>query len=267
MLPKKLFSLQNNSLISKWSQIDSLIEEVNSYEFTNQDLLQQSLDLLYKMVDAHDLPHFSFLLAQLKLLFKPPEGRRYDTNTMMFAMQLHNISPSAYRMIRRSGCVVLPSSEKITQLLSGSLQDINLKHLFDQLKSQQKLVNIMFDEVKLLETLRFTGGHVKGYAENVEHQQEVLASHAMVVEVACHYGGPKYILRVVPCKKLKTDQLKEILLKASSAVVTAGGSVICLICDNCNTNRSVFSKLGGPGMSYIPSIQEQPMFLVYDFVP
>ena len=117
-----------------------------------------------------------------------------------------------------------------------SLQDSNLKTLFDQLKSQQRLVNLMFDEVKLVETLRFSGGHVLGYSQNaVEGDYEMLASHAMVVEIACHFGGPRYILRVLPCKKLTSDQLKELLIEAGSAVVGAGGTVISLICDNCNT--------------------------------
>ena len=92
----------------------------------------------------------------------------------------------------------------------------------------------------------------------------MLASHAMVVEVACHFGGPRYILRVLPCKKLTSDQLKELLIEAGSAVVGAGSTVISLICDNCNTNHSVYSKLGGPGSCQVLSIQEQSVFLVYD---
>ena len=154
-------------------------------------------------------------------------------------------------MIRRSGLIILPSTEKVKQMLARSLQDSNLKTLFDQLKPQQRLVNLMFDEVKLVETLRFSGGHVLGYSQNAVEggDYEMLASHAMVVEIACHFGGPRYILRVLPCKKLTSDQLKELLIEAGSAVVGAGGTVISLICDNCNTNRSVYSKLGGPGSS------------------
>jgi len=102
----------------------------------------------------------------------------------------------------------------------------------------------MFDEVKLVETLRFSGWHVLGYTQNAtaDGDHEILASHAMVVEVACRFGDPCYILRVLPCKKLTADQLKELLIEAASAVVGAGGTVISLICDNCNINRSVYSR-------------------------
>lgn len=201
-------------------------------------------------------------------MFKFPNGRRFHTDTLIFAMQLHNISPSAYKMIRRSGLIILPSTKKIKEVLSSSLQDSNLKTLFDQLQPQQLLVNLMFDEVKLVKTLRFSEGHVLGYAQNVVagSDHEMLASHAMVVEVACHFGGPRYILRVLPCKILAADKLSEFLIEAASAVVGAGSTVISLICDNCNTNRSVYSKLGGPGSCQVLSIQEQSMFLVYDYV-
>ncbi|KAI6653987.1 hypothetical protein LOD99_3163 [Oopsacas minuta] len=170
------------------------------------------------MTEAHELAHFTFLLSQLSLIFKPPDGRRFDTDTMIFAVQLHNISPSAYKMIRRSGLIILPSTEKVKQMLAWGLQDSNLKTLFDQLKPQQRLVNLMFDEVKLVETLRFSGGHVLGYSQNTAAggDHEMLASHAMMVEVACHFGGPHYILRVLPCKKLTSDQLKELLIEAGS---------------------------------------------------
>ena len=129
------------------------------------------------------------------------------------------------------------------------------------------LVNLMFDEVKLVETLRFSRGHVLGYSHNAEASgdHEFLSSHAMVVEVACHFGRPRYILRVLPCKKLPSDQLKELLIEAGSAVVGTGGTVISLVCYNCNTNRSVNSKLGGPEVVEL-SIQEQSMFLVYDYL-
>ena len=267
-VPKRLFPLHKNSLLSKWSQIRSISDQVNTYECTSKEILQHVISQLCEVTEAHELAHFNFLLSQLCLMFKPPDGRRFETDTMIFALQLHDISPSAYKMIRRSGLIILPSTKRVKQMLASIQQDSNLRTLFDRLKPQQRLVNLMFDEVKLVETLRFSGRHVLGYAQNAAAggEHEMLASHAMVVEVACHFGGPRYILRVLPCKKLTSDQLKELVIEAASAVVGAGGTVISLICDNCNANRSVYSKLGGPGSCQVLSVQEQPMFLVYDYV-
>ena len=67
-----------------------------------------------------------------------------------------------------------------------------LKGLLSSHKSQQKLVNILFDEVKLTQAIRFSGGHVHGQAENIK-AGEALATHALVIEIVCHYGGPKLV--------------------------------------------------------------------------
>ena len=116
--------------------------------------------------------------------------------------------------------------------------------------------------MKLTETLRYSGGCVFGYAQNGSGDAEVLATHALVIEVVCHFGGPKYILRIHTVVKLNSDQLKEILLHALVAVCNAGGTTISCVCDNCNTNVAVYRKLGGPGKSFIDSYD----FLVYDYV-
>ena len=66
-------------------------------------------------------------------------------------------------MLRKSGSVVLPRVELLKKLFSCSLHDKNLEQLFQKLKPYLKrLVNILFDEVKLTETLRYSGGRVVG---------------------------------------------------------------------------------------------------------
>ena len=259
---KKLFPLQKNSLISRWSQIKSIINIIDQHEFESSDYMEVALEYMNLMTDCHDSPHFIFLVSQLHLFFKPAKGRRFDKNTLLFALQVHNLSHSAYRMIRKSGSIILPCISIIKNMLCRSIQDDNLKVLFEQLKPEQRLVNMMFDEVKLTEALRFSGGHILGYAQN---NDGILASHAMVIEIACHYGGPQYVLRVIPCAKLTADQLKDFLLEAIYATFTAGGSIISVICDNCQTNRSVYNKLGGPDEVKLPNIGHT-VFLVYDYV-
>ena len=110
-------------------------------------------------------------------------------------------------MVRKSSSIVLPRVELLKKLLSCSIHDEKLEQLFQKLQPQQCLVNILFDEVKLTETLRYLGGRVVGYAQNGSGDTEVLATHALVIEVVCQFGGPKYILRIYPVAKLNSDQL------------------------------------------------------------
>ena len=213
-----------------------------------------------------ELSHYQFLYAQLGLLLTAPKGRRFDRNLYVLAAKLHSISPAAYIMLRKSGAIALPRVELLKKLLSNSLHDENLRPLLQELQPQQRLVNILFDEVKLTETLRYSGGHVVGYAQNGSGDAEVLATYALVTEVVCHFGGPKYILRIHPVAKLNSDQLKGILLlEALASVSNAGGTTISCIYDNRNTNVSVYDKSGGASRVFI-DILSSHAFLVYDYV-
>ena len=72
-------------------------------------------------------------------------------------------------------------------------------------------------------------------------------------------------MRIIPCAKLSAYQLKDFLLEAINTISTAGGSIISVIGDNCQTNRSVYGKLGGPGKVELPT-NGLSVFLVYDYV-
>ena len=234
------------------------------YKFKNADYLKSALQELSQM-SCSDLPHFQFVYSQLQLLLTHLEGRRFDRNLYILAAELHNISPAAYRMLRKSGSVVLPRVKLLKKLLSSSLHDKNLEQIFQKLKPQQRLVNSLFDEVKLIETLRYSGVRVVGYAQNGSCDSEVLTTHSLVIEVVCHFGGPKYILRIYSVAELDLDQLKEVLLKALVAVTNAGGTIISRVDDNCKTNVAVYGKLGSPGKAFINAINSH-IFLVFDYV-
>ena len=208
VVPKKEFPLQKNSLVSKWTQIDDIVNVVGRYDADNNDYLKNVLRSLDSMTDIYDSAYYQFLRGQLQLLLCVPNARRFDKQTLVIAAELYSISPAAYKMLRRSGVLALPCVTTMKRLLRGSFQDANLPPLFQKLKPQQRLVNLLFDEVKLTQTLRFSGGHILGYEQNGDN--EVLATHALVLEIVCHHGGTRHILRVCPVAKLKSDDLKSI---------------------------------------------------------
>ena len=251
------FSVNGPSLIK-------ILSCIMEYEFKDTDYLKCALEELNRM-SCSDSPHYQFLYAQLQWLLTSPKGRLFDKNLYVLAAELHTISPAACRMLWKSGSIVLPREELLKKLLSNSLDDENLKQLFQKLQPQQCLVNMLFDEMKLTETLRCSGGRVVGNAQNGSGDGEVLATHALVIEVVCHFGGPKYILHIYPVAKLNSDQLKEILLAAVIAVSNVGGIIISCVCDNCNTNVAIYGKLCSPGKIFIDAINSYA-FLVYVYV-
>jgi hypothetical protein len=115
---------------------------------------------LNKMTDVFETPNFHFLLAQMQMLLIPKNNFRYSKHTSVLAAELLCVSPAAYRMIRRSGILKLPKEQAVRELMSNSLQDQNVSAVFQEIQPQQRLVNLISDEVKLKSALRFTSGHV-----------------------------------------------------------------------------------------------------------
>ena len=70
---------------------------------------------------------------------------------------------------------MLPDEKVIRRLLNKSLSDENLGKLFHELKPQQRLVKVIFDEMKLKHALRFVGGHINGQSSG----SETLATSAL----------------------------------------------------------------------------------------
>ena len=83
-------------------------------------------------------------------------GRRFTKYTLVLAAELFCISPAAYRMLRNSGAICLPYENRVRELLSHASNDINLEKLLVELKPEQRLLNLLFDEVKLVSAVRFT---------------------------------------------------------------------------------------------------------------
>ena len=86
-----------------------------------------------------------------------------------------------------------------------------------------------------------------------------------MIELVCHYGGPKYIFRIYPVNKLNAQQLRPMLLEAANAVVQKGGHLLSMTCDNCTLNQATYKALGGPGKVDLQTIGIS-VFMLYDYV-
>ena len=259
-VPKTLLDIQKNHYIHKWSKLKYITAVIDEHLPSNSDRLSVLMNQLSELEDFQDSTHFQFLLAQLDLMSKPENRRRYSKHIIVFAVELFGVSPAAYRMIRRSKSILLPRERRVREILSKTDGESNLAQLLEALPPEQRLVNVLFDEVKLVGNTRFTAGHVLGMAEN---QPDKKATHAFVIELVCHHGGPTWVLRVVPVTGLKGYEIKNLLVKTVASIRQNGGLPIALICDNAATNRSAYNLLGGPGIVQMEGIS---LFLMFDFV-
>ena len=145
-VPKQTLNIPRSSLVHKWLL----------YEQSNDDYLQKALKSLNSMETLLDSSTY-LLIDRFNLLLSKKHGRQYHKHVFIFAAELLNISPAAYRMVKRSEIIILPDEKMIRGLLTKSLSDDNLEKLFEKLKPERKLVNILLDEVKLKQAIRFIG--------------------------------------------------------------------------------------------------------------
>ena len=260
-VPKKSVGVPKNSLVHRWSQISDIFENSFKYEPTSKEIL----DRVTNVMDCFDSSVknstvFPFLLEELNFLITHKNGRRYDKEVLILAAEIH-ISPSAYRMLRRHEILILPSERLLRSLLSKYFQDENLQLILEKLPPEQRLLNVLFNEVKLKEAQRFSGGHMIGQASDKEG---VLAKSALVFEILCHYGGPKYTLRIDPVAGLSAPQLKDRILEVFYKIREKGGFPISFISDNYAVNKAVYTLLGGIGEVHLEP-DGHKVFLTHDY--
>jgi len=81
----------------------------------------------------------------------------------------------------------------------------------------------------------------------------MLATSALALELVCHYGGPRFTVRMIPLAQLNAKQPKEHLLEVVTMVKHSVGRAVSIICDNCQLNQRVYKDLGGPGSIQVPN--------------
>ena len=142
-VPKQTLNIPRSSLLHKWSMVKDIVNNVSLYEPSNDDYLQKALKSLNSMETLLDCSTYQFLTNQFNLLLSKKHGCRYHKHVLIFAAELLNISPAAYRMVKRSEIIILPDEKMIHGLLTKSLSEDNSEKLFEKLKPEQKLVNIL----------------------------------------------------------------------------------------------------------------------------
>ena len=120
-------------------------------------------------------------------------------------------------MIRNYRALKLPREQLVRILMTRSFVNTNLPLIFNVLKPEQRLVNILFDEVKLLKTTRLTGGHIIGYAINAP---EAVATSAFCIEIVCHHEGPRFVIGIHPVSKINAEEVRDILIETVVMVLS-----------------------------------------------
>jgi hypothetical protein len=145
-------------------------------------------------------PHMKFFWQeQMKLLQSTKMGRRYHPQVIRFALSIHSKSPSAYRELRNSGALILPSERVLRDYKNyfkpkAGISKENVESFREKTSSfspVQIYVAVVMDEMKIQSNLVFykvsgdlvgfidLGDPMTNFANLSDEDKDPIASHAL----------------------------------------------------------------------------------------
>lgn len=170
---------------------------------------------------------------------------------LVLASILFTISPHAYRFLRNSGVVILPHPSTVKRVCGrhdvSSLQEQSedgfLRYVIrraSSLKSQERNVTLMVDEIHLQQYFEYKGGCVTGSASNSAEP----AKTAHVFMVQSLLSSYKDVVHVLPVSRITAEELHDVLNKIIIGLEDAGIHVVAVITDNNSINRKIMAMFG-----------------------
>ena len=154
-VPFSELRLFNHRLVYTWTEVHKIVRVINGHITSNNDFIKATISQLEKVVDVTDDTMIQFLKDQLMLILTSSNKHHYSKAIITLAAELLCVSPAAYRMVRASRAIFLPKEQFIHDLMSRSVNEENVRLVMEDLQPNQRLVNIVFDEVKLKSALCF----------------------------------------------------------------------------------------------------------------
>ena len=237
-------SLSRNrvSCIDRWSILEQALHFLASRETTSK------LEVLKQQVDS--------------MSCKSVGESLYNPDIMTRAFEYFTTSRSLYHRLRED--YQLPSVRTLTRVTSkvSKLQDGQfIKRVFDSLTEEKKHCLLLFDEVYVKKMMTLHGGTVFGKAAN---NPTLLANAVLGLMIDCLFGGPTFLSKMIPVTKMTRAFLSEQIDITLEAIISAGGTVQAMICDNNRTNQSLFNKI--KTVDGKPWRTPNDMFLLFDYV-
>ncbi|KAF2903423.1 hypothetical protein ILUMI_02763 [Ignelater luminosus] len=281
----KLTSIGNLKLpeyINYMNVIDKLLSDINQ-DISEREDSGMCIQVILSYCDRIQelLPdcknNVEFIKEQVKLLPVHKSRLRYSWDLMLFCSLLHSISPHAYRFLRSSQKLKIPSTSTIRQVcgkfscnpqLEQNPKDL-LRYVsskFSLLSAEDKLVILLMDEIHLKENLDYKSGNIVGNAFN----DEKLAKSAHVFMISSLMSPYKEVVHILPVNKMTGEVLHTFLKNIVIGLHNNGFEVLGVVSDNYSINRKAISYFSNPPEVKIvypnPADENKPLYFVIDTV-
>lgn len=190
-------------------------------------------------------------------------SRIYPPAALIRAFEYFSCSRATYELFRNDHH--LPSVRTLTRLTSkvNNMHNFDfLKSVLDNLPNQQKQIILLIDEIYVKPSMSYHGGKIFGKAQNNPNE---LATTVLAVMVKCVFGGPEFILKMLPVYRLTANFQYDQTMLIIDTLEKCGAQVVAIICDGSQVNRSFFKLFDTiPKKPWLT--KEKNIFLLFDYV-
>ena len=178
-----------------------------------------------------------------------------------------------YTFLRDSRVIITPHPDCLRKLnlshakstYTGHSHELFLREIFSTLRSEEKMVNLLLDEMHIQKCLSYKAGKIIGASVNSSG-----AATSVQVFISSLLSKHKHVAALYPVNNLMADTLLELTYQVLSFLHDIGNKVVSLISNNNHINRNMFEKMcGGKLVSSIPhpyDPSEQLFFLLTQFI-
>ena len=249
--------LQVKDLEDRLQELQCKIEEqgIGISESLEKDILKimggQTLDAT---------PHMKFFWQeQMKLLQSAKMGRRYHPQVIRFALSLHGKSPSAYREVRDSGALILPSERVLRDYKNyfkpkAGINKENVQSLqakVSSFTSIQRYVAVVMDEMKIQSNLVFdkVSGELIGFIDLGDPMtnfatltnEDLIATHALAFLVRGLCTDLKHIIAYFFTGNVTSFQIMPLFWRTVAVLEVSLNLHVCAaVNDGASPNRKFF---------------------------
>jgi len=231
-----------NKKLSRWSQLNEVLNRCKNFELEPQEKIKYYVEKIASVNDVRaDDFKLDFLLEQLELFFKSPNGRRYSYVTLMNAVKIFLSSRSAYKNLRE--ILSLPHHKVLQSMfckvssMTGSHKE-SIKAYCNSLTGMSKYVSLIFDEIYLKPSIQINSEHLIGFSLD---EPTKCAKTVLAIMLKPMFGVKPLIASLLPVYKLNSEFLFSELFDLIKFISSLNVRVINLMADNHPTNIKVFN--------------------------
>ncbi|XP_063893678.1 uncharacterized protein LOC135117720 [Helicoverpa armigera] len=183
---------------------------------------------------------------------KKEKGRRFTLKEKIASLSIFKQSPKGYRFLRK--IFILPAQQTLIKLVQicnikpGINKNVfsQLKNKADNMKLEEKLCVVMFDEVSLKNNLSYNErkDKITGLVDNGQERKSEFADHAQVFMLrGLIYNYKQAVSYTFASSATKGPELAKQIKEVIRDLQEAGFIVVATVCDQGTNNRQALNLL------------------------